>query len=102
MRHIGHRHVIGKLKCIVPVLIPIHSPSAEVARVIHVHILVDLLRPPKKFGAFVEQMAIMVDVLYVELESTTADLLDIRLWNFVALLRNGLERRFDSEGLIDV
>src|SRR5271165_1686068 len=57
MPDVGNRHVIGKIKSIVPMKIPVQNPRAETRCLIVLCVLVDLSRAQQKLFALSKQVS---------------------------------------------
>src|ERR1700733_16022165 len=93
--HIGHRHVVGKLKRIIPSEIAIHRASTEAARIVLMNVAVNRCRSPKKLSTLQVQTPIVIQVVNIELESPLLDFQDVLFRNVIAFFGYHLKRSPD-------
>src|ERR1035438_5037562 len=100
--NVGNRHVESEVKLIVPLRPAVEYCRPESAGTIFGSITVDDRRAIQELFTIVEQPSVVVQVLDTEIEPTISDAIEELLRNFVAVFRNNIERRFDSEGIIEI
>ena len=71
MGDIWHGHVIGKVIRIIPIEIAIHDSGTKATRVEFLDVFINSRGSLQKLLPFLIQLPIMIQVVYIELESTT-------------------------------
>src|SRR6266853_7017870 len=73
MRHVGNRHVIRKLECVKPVGVAVEDSGAKPPSPITLRVVVDALRAPQEPAAIVKKVAVMIQVVNVDLKPSLPD-----------------------------
>jgi hypothetical protein len=63
---------------------------------------IDLFCPAQKLFVVLHKTTIMIQVMNIQLKSSVSYAIQEHLWNGVSLLWDNLERRFDSEHVIQI
>ncbi len=77
MRHIRSGHVIGKLKRVIPIKVPVHGSRPKPASVIFSDVTVDFLGPAQKLGVLAIEISIVVEIVDIEFKAPVANLLNV-------------------------
>jgi len=64
--------------------------------------VIDLLSPNQKFTVFAEKVAIVFQIMDIDLKPAPANFSENALRNLVTLFRNEVKRRFDAIGVIKI
>jgi len=99
---VGNGHVVGIIKEFVPVEIAIKNAGAVADRAELAAVFVDAGDAAKKFFAVAEQVAIMIEVVDVNLETAVAEALQIFVGDIVAAFRDDLKGTLDAEGVVKI
>src|SRR5881296_4610713 len=84
-------HVVGKLQGAIPSRVSIERARTETERTISSCISIDPLSAAQEFFPTGEEVAVMVQVVDVDLEPAISDLLEEALGDGVSFLRHNLE-----------
>src|SRR3989441_11652102 len=95
-------HVVGKLQGAIPSRVSIERARTETERTISPCISIDPLSAAQEFFPAGEEVAVMVQVVDVDLEPAIGDLLEEALVDLVAFLRHELVRGVDPCRLIQI
>ena len=98
--HIGHGHVVGEIKFVVPVQVPVEHARAIADGFELLAIFIDPLNTIHKLLAVVEKIPVMIQVVHINLKPTVANKLQIFLGHDIAFFRDNLKRGFNSVGII--
>src|SRR2546430_15775689 len=97
MRDIGNGHVVGEIERLVPIRIAIEGSRAESASAPLSSVAIDAPGALQKFFMIGKKLAVMVEIVYVDLKASLEDAFPKLLRNLVSPLRYNLESATDSE-----
>src|SRR5438445_8362581 len=95
-------HVVGKLQGAMPGRVSVERARTETECAISPCISIDPLSSAQEFSPAGEELAVMVQVVDVDLEPAISDLLEEALGDWVAFLRHDLEGGLDPRRIIQI
>src|SRR5262249_44744725 len=98
--HVRDRHVVVNLEGVVPARLAVECPGTEPPGSKDPGVLVDPARPALEVVATAEQAAVVIQIMYVDLETPRPDAIEKREGDRVSVLRYELERRLDSVAVV--
>src|SRR5258708_12948500 len=101
MSHIWDRHVIAEIEVCEPFQVAVENCGAESGSTIVLAILVDEFGPAQKLFSIGVEVAIVVQILHGDFESTIRNASKVCLRDRIAFFRNYLKRRLNLEESID-
>src|SRR5205807_4248344 len=102
MRYARQGHVVGKLQGTIPGLVSIERAGTETECTISPCISIDPLSAAQECFPAGEELAVMVQVVDVDLEPAIADLLEETFGDWVSFLRHDLEGGLDPRRIIQI
>src|SRR5947207_637742 len=97
MRGARHGHVVGKLQGVIPILVSIEPARTKAECPISPAICIDPLDPAEECVMPREELAVVVEVMDVDLEAAISDLLEEPFSDRITFLRHDLEGGLDPD-----
>src|SRR5579863_2612902 len=102
MTDIWDGHIVGKIKFIVPICIPVENTGAETNCAKAARVLVNLPRASVEFFMIGVEPPVMLEVVDIHLKSTPNDLLQKLIRHRISVLWNNLERAVKTKAFIQI